>query len=253
MNNQEFCLYDGDIRIHAKLNFPKEKKQQYPLIIIFHGFTGHMEERHITAVSNALNEVGYVSLRVELYGHGKSDGYFCDHTLDHWVSNALTVIDYAKTLDFVNGLYLCGHSQGGLLAMLVAAIKPALFKAILPLSPACSIPEGARCGNFLGTVFDPDHIPELLPLKNGRKIGRNYILAAQKTDLEKAIEQYKGPVLLIHGDADTTVPVRYSCEAAQSYHNARLVIIPGDTHCYDYHLDMAVEAVKDFAMFLLSK
>ena len=78
------------------------------------------------------------------------------------MSNALTVIDFARKLDFVTDIYLCGHSQGGLLVMLAAAIKQDVIKAIIPISPAWMIPEGARNGELLGIPFDPKHMPDEL-------------------------------------------------------------------------------------------
>ena len=40
------------------------------------------------------------------------------------------------------------------------------------------------------------------------------------------------------------MPVQVGIDAANRYKNAELVLIPGDTHCYDHHLDQVVEAVK---------
>ena len=107
---KEFYIADDGIQLHAKLDVPEEK-EKCPLVIVFHGLTGNMEERHITAVSSAMNEIGFATLRVELYGHGKSGGAFEQHNLMKWINNAMTVTDYAKTLDFVTDLYICGHSR----------------------------------------------------------------------------------------------------------------------------------------------
>ena len=110
---QEFFIDSDGIAIHAKLEMPKGAPERCPLCIVQHGLTGHMEEEHILAVSAALRETGVATLRVEMYGHGKSGGSFGRHTLLKWVDNMLDVIDYAKALPFVTDLYLCGHSQGG--------------------------------------------------------------------------------------------------------------------------------------------
>ena len=99
MENKEFYIPCDGLRLHAKLVFPAVEKEKYPLVIIIHGFTGHMEEPHIVAVSETCNEIGFATLRVEMYGHGKSDGAFKDHTLFKWLTNALAVMDYAKHLD----------------------------------------------------------------------------------------------------------------------------------------------------------
>lgn len=241
---QEFFIPCDGIKLHAKLDKP-EGVEKCPLAIVIHGFTGHMEERHIVAVSKAMNEVGVATLRAEMYGHGQSDGRFEDHTLYKWVTGALAVVDYAKTLDFVTDLYLCGHSQGGLLTMLAAGMKRDDFKAIIPLSPAWMIPDGARQGNLLGQGFDPDHIPDMLeagPLK----LNGNYIRVAQTIHVDDEIQRYTGPVLIVQGDADEAVPLEYAQRAAELYTNAQLVIVPGDNHCFDHHLERMTDAVKDF-------
>ena len=119
---------DG-IKLNAYLDMPKNNPEKCPLCIIIHGFTGHSEERHIVAVQEALNEIGVATLRADMYGHGKSDGKFEDHTLFKWLTNILAVVDYAKNLDFVTDIYMAGHSQGGLSVMLAAAMERDIIKA----------------------------------------------------------------------------------------------------------------------------
>ena len=50
-----FIMDDG-IRLNAKLDLPTPSEGKHPLVIVIHGFTGHMEERHITAVQQTLND-----------------------------------------------------------------------------------------------------------------------------------------------------------------------------------------------------
>ena len=63
-------IIDDGIRLNAKLDMPKGNMGKCPLVIVIHGFTGHMEERHITAVSDLFNQMGLATLRVDMYGHG---------------------------------------------------------------------------------------------------------------------------------------------------------------------------------------
>ena len=96
----EFYFEQDKVRLHMKLDLPEGLRLNNspddaaggrpflpevmaegdgallpcPLVIVQHGFSGHMEEDHIIAVSKALNETGFATLRTELYGHGKSDG-----------------------------------------------------------------------------------------------------------------------------------------------------------------------------------
>ncbi len=241
---KEFFIDSDGTRLHAKLDRP-EGAEKGPLCILIHGFTGHMEEDHIKAAQKAMNDAGVSVLRVEMYGHGGSDGEFKDHTLYKWVTNALAAVKYAKSLDFVTDLYLSGHSQGGLLTMLVGGMCPDDFKALLPLSPAWMIPEIAREGNVLGTSFDPKHIPDMIT-SGSWELSGDYIRVAQTIHVEDEIERFEGPVLIIHGDADETVPFSYAEKAAKLYKNAELVPIHGDDHCFTKHLNEMADAVRAF-------
>lgn len=243
---KEFSIDCDGIRLHAKLDYPEGFEEKCPLMLLFHGFTGHMEERHILAIADTALEEGMAVLRVDSYGHGKSEGEFRNHTLYKWVTGALTAVDYAKQLDFVTDLYLCGHSQGGLLVALVAGMCQDVFKAVIPMSPALMIPENARHGSLLGQSFDPVHIPDTLVSWDGRELDGNYVRVAQTIHVEDEIDRYQGPVCLIHGDADEAVPLECSVQAAKRYANAVLEVIPGDTHCYDYHLELVCEKLKAF-------
>ncbi len=243
---QEFYIEHDSIPLHAKLEFPERSASKLPLVIVLHGFTGHMEEEHITAVSRMFNKCGFATLRIELYGHGMSGGKFADHTLLKWLSEMMTVIDYARGLDFVTDLFLCGHSQGGLMVMLAGAAKHDVIRAIIPLSPAAMIPEQARKGSILGTEFDPLHVPDVLKVYEDEELKGNYVRTAQLVFVEPAIDAFDKDVLIVHGDRDESVPVEVGVRAAKRYKKAKLVLIPGDDHCYNYHLDQVTEAIREF-------
>lgn len=241
---KEFYIDSDGIKLHAKLDRP-EGAEKGPLCIFIHGFTGHMEEDHIIAAQKAMNDAGVSVLRVEMYGHGGSDGEFRNHTLYKWVNNALSAVKYAKTLDFVTDLYISGHSQGGLLTMLIGGMCADDFKAIIPLSPAWMIPEGARTGHILDVEFDPDHIPETLSSWE-HELDGDYVRTAQTIHVEDEIARYKGPVLIVHGADDGVVPISYAEKAVELYNNAKLIPVYGTGHCFEDHLDELADAVREF-------
>jgi len=251
---REFYIDDDGIKLHAKLDMPagisdedaESGKAKCPLVIVIHGLTGHMEERHIVAVAELFNSMGFATLRAEMYGHGKSGGRFREHNLFKWINNAMTVTDYARSLDFVTDLYVCGHSQGGAATMFLAGIEPDLFKAAIPMSPAAMITSGARNGREFGFDFDPAHLPDELPVAKGMYVSSNYVRAAQLLDMDWAISAYKGPVLIVYGDNDEAIPMNCVQEAASRYSDAKFAVIPGDDHCYNYHLDQVLDAIKEF-------
>ncbi len=236
------------IRLHAKLELPESEAERHPLVIVVHGFTGHMEEPHILAVSRMMNRIGFATLRLELYGHGQSGGSFRDHDLNKWTQEIVSVIDRMKQLDFVSKLYLCGHSQGGLAILLAAAQRPRDLAGLIPLSPAWKIPNWAREGEVLRMRFDPSSIPQEISLGEGLCLGGNYLRVAQSIDAEAALKSYDGPVLIVHGTADATVPYACSQEAAALMKNCSLIPVEGDTHCFDLHPEQMVRAVEEWLL-----
>lgn len=244
MENREFYIDKDGFKLHAKMDFPKEQKDKMPVLILVHGLTGHMEERHIIKVAETAVSCGYVCLRVEMYGHGKSDGEFCNHNVAEWVIELAYVIDYVRGLDFTSDIYLAGHSQGGLTVMLTAALKADQIKGLMPLSPATVIVDLCRNGEFFGTKFDVDHLPDKLHFWEDKYVTSNYVRIGRTIRVDEAIAGYHGPVLLVHGTADEAVPVSYAIDADNKYENSQLVLIPDDTHCYDVHLDLVEEAIR---------
>ncbi|MBQ4271609.1 MAG: alpha/beta fold hydrolase [Clostridiales bacterium] len=241
---KEFYIDSDGIRLHAKLERPLGMEKG-PLCFLVHGFTGHMEEGHILAAKDALLDCGISVLRVEMYGHGGSDGKFFDHTLFKWMTNALSVVNYIRSMDDVTDIYMCGHSQGGLLTMLMGGMCPDLFKAIVPLSPAWMIPEQCREGSILYNDFDPAHIPDRVTNENWELSG-DYIRVAQTIHVEDCIGRYHGDVLIVHGDADDVVPIFYGQKAEKLYEKAVLVPIHDADHCFNGHIEELKNAIKEY-------
>lgn len=237
-------IYDDKIPLEVKLDLPAGRTDDTPLMILLHGFTGHMEEPHITAMAEMMTGLGFAVLRAELYGHGRSGGTFHDHTIWKWLNNIMTLVDYARGELGYKEIWLAGHSQGGLSVLLAAAMERDRIKGVVALAPAVTIPAWARNGSAMRIDFDPVNVPDSFDLGEV-SLGGNYIRAAQMIHAEDAF-RYEGPVIFVHGDADETIPVTASVEFSKHFRDAELVLIPGDTHCYDHHLDQALAAVRDW-------
>ena len=244
MNTKEWFIEDGGIPLHLKLNRPDDK-DTHKLVLIFHGFTGHMEEPHLVSLTEKLVKEGYGVLRADLYGHGESGGEFKDHTILKWLENAEAVTACAEQLDGVSDLYLCGHSQGGLLALLFAAENPGRFSGIVLLAPGISIPDDMRRGNFLGVTFDPENIPDEITTWEGLPLSGEYIRTMMNVDPYAAANCILTPTLVIHGSADEVIPVDYAHRIVKELPAGESCIIPLADHCFDLlHEPMADAAVS---------
>jgi len=241
---EKVILKDDGIAISAVLERETAKKQ--PLVIHLHGFSSSKDRPHNVSCCQAMREGGCATLRMDLYGHGETGGNFRDHTLYKWISNAMTAIDWAKGQPFVSSILLSGHSQGGLVAALTAAMERDAVRGLILRAPAFMIPECARTGQMLGRSFDPGVIPDEIPIFKGLTLGGNYVRVAQTIYPERAMDLFPGPVLLLHGDQDDTVPLADSRAAARRYRNCQLVILPGETHHFDQHPERTREAIADW-------
>lgn len=251
---KEFYIDNDGSKMHAKLDMPENYTagEKCPLALVIHGLTGYMEETHIKAAARTFNEVGIASLRVEMFGHGMSEGDFEQHNLFKWLNGVMAAMKYIRGLDFATDLYVCGHSQGGLTALLTAGMYPDAFDAAILLSPASGIPELARKGKLFKEGFDPCAIPDYIFVSETEKVTADYIRAMQLIDEDDAVRRYKKPVLIVHGDEDEALPVSSSERLAGLYEDARLVVIKGDDHCYNYHLDQVTAAMHNFLVSVRS-
>lgn len=249
MNSKPMEFKMDGIVLRGKLDLPEPMGEKVPLLVLLHGLTGYMDEVHITAVAEAAVEAGYGVLRVDQYGHGTSDGAFCDHNVMIWMLQAMQIVETAACWPFVSEIVLAGHSQGGLNTVMVGGMMPDRIRALIPLSPAVNIAYGARTGNFLGVSFDTEHIPDSVSF-NGHTVKSGYIRAARMLPVDYAVSSFRKPVLIVHGDEDEAVPYSVGAELAQQYADAKLVTIHGDDHCYNRHLDQVTAAVKSFLLQL---
>ncbi len=243
-DNREFFINCDGINVHAKLDFPAAQAEKMHILLIIPGLTGHIEERHILAVKDTALSCGYAVLRSEFYGHGKSEGAFRDHTVLLWMNEAMRVIDYALSLPFCQDVIVSGHSQGGLTTVLAAGLMADKVKAAIPMSPALNIWDGAKRGELFGFRFDPEHIPVEVPTGTGAN--GNYLRAASMLPVEEAVARFRKPVLVTHGTADAAVPYAWAEWLNERYEDMKLITIEGDDHCYNYHLEEVLEAVKEF-------
>ena len=241
---QAIRIEDDGIYLSAVLEEP-ENAGSKKIVIVLHGFTSAKDRPHTIQAAEAMREAGYATLRFDLYGHGESGGEFRKHTLYKWISNTMAVIDYVRKLGYTE-LYLSGHSQGGLVAALAAGMEADRIRGLILRAPAFMIPQCARDGNLLGQAFDPQHIPDEVPVIKGLTLEGTYLRVAQTIRVEDAADRYPGPVLILHGDEDDMVPPDVSRQTAQRYSDCTLEMIPGETHHFDRHPERMREVIRDW-------
>ena len=230
---EDLTLQGSKGKLAAILQTPKvEKGKKVRMVIICHGFGGDKDRPLLCTIADKLQEAGIASIRFDFNGCGKSEGRFQDMTVLNEIEDAKKVIDYAEKLPWVSGISIVGHSQGGVVASMVAGQLKKSIKSVALCAPAAVLRDDALRGTTQGATYDPHNIPEYVDLPRGLRMGRDYVVTAQTLPIYETAKEYKGPVLVIHGTWDVIVPYTYGERYLQGYKNSRLILLPQVDHSF---------------------
>lgn len=207
--------------VGGSLLLPEERPQT--AVVFCHGFNGSRGD--FLTEAQLCREAGCAALCIDFCGGSVRDGSgfpTTDMTLTTEREDLNAAADFLLQEAGARRLLLFGGSQGGLVAAL-AAEERADVCAMMLLYPALCIPDDWR------RAFPDGKYPAEYPLW-GMTLGRAYFADACALDVFSRIGAFTGPVRIVHGTADTVVPVACSRRAAAIYPNARLTLLPGEGH-----------------------
>lgn len=210
-------------------------------VLILHGFMSNRKSPNATAVAEQCSRMGMTAITVDFYGRGDSDGTFGDLTIAKAVENVMAVRAFVHERDPDQDIILAGGSFGGLVAMHAAAALPNL-KALIMRAPASDwraiwagwlSPAEFAAWDRIGT-----HTGDVAP---GHTVtfGREFFVETQAPPVyDTLIEKLTVPTLIVHGDADETVPLAQSQKLHSLLPNSRLVVLPGADHGFSQPEDL---------------
>ncbi|MET0373405.1 MAG: alpha/beta hydrolase [Rhizorhabdus sp.] len=189
-----------------------------PTIVFLPGYRSDMEGDKATALDAWAAREGRAMLRLDYSGCGVSEGVFADHTLTDWRDDALAVIDA-----FAGGgpLLLVGSSMGGWLALLVALALPGRVQAIIGIAAAPDFTQWGFSEDVVallrreGKIEEPsDYSAEPYLTTYG------FWESGQANLLLDSEIAFDGPVRLLHGQRDETVPVSVALRLGRALRSA---------------------------------
>ncbi len=222
---EEILMIRGSLgSIYGELGIPA-RQGRVPLIILSHGFGG--THAHNTDYAAYFRAQGFATYSFDFCGGGigsLSEGALLEMTGLTEARDLNAIIDRFLADPRFSGIYLWGASQGGFVSSLVASQRPQDVAKLMIEFPAIVLQDDAKArANPDGTFPETSSVM-------GITIGRAYNEAAVSFDLYDLLPAYTGPVLILHGDRDPIVPLRYSERAAETFPNAELVVMPGQGH-----------------------
>ena len=215
----------------------RQRPGRGPTIVYLGGYLSEMVGTKAAALDAWAAEQGRAMLRLDYAGYGESDGDFEAQGLDDRLDDVLRVVDAVTS----GPLVLVGSSMGGWLMLLAALARPGRVVGLLGLAAA---------PDFTDWGFDEDERAQLQ--RDGRidhpsDQGGTYPTMKVFWDsgqanllLERGIA-FSGPVRLIHGDADDTVPWDISVRlmAALGSDDVKLLLVKGGDHRLQRPADLA--------------
>ncbi|MBF6099338.1 alpha/beta fold hydrolase [Nocardia cyriacigeorgica] len=234
---------DG-LHLAATLVAP-EQPATHAVLLVHGGGVTREEGGFFTRLAAGLADVGIASLRFDLRGHGGSEGRQEELTLSTILNDIRVSLAHLRETTGAGELSLLGASFGGGICGYYAAKRPDELARLVLLNPQFDYKkrtidtrpywtddvindEAARELNETGAIqFTPT-------LKHGRPL-LNEVFWLKPNEV---LGEIKTPTLIVHGNADTLVPIDGSRAAvAQFTAPVELVEIDGSQHGFAVHDD----------------
>jgi alpha/beta superfamily hydrolase len=209
-------------------------------------------ESHLIFVklSRYLEKMGIASVRFDFAGSGESDGDFVDMTISGELSDAHNILDFVKTLDFIDSdrIGLVGMSMGGAIASMLAGQRNSEIKSLCLWAPAGTM------ADTISERYVGERLPEMTEKGwldiGGIALGLNFLKDLSNIDIYQRAAGFNKNVFIIHGELDQTVPIKTSEMYLAIYgYRAKLHIIKGGDHLFS-SLRIEAEAIEKTAKFL---
>ena len=254
MSEDVVSIPSAGLRLHGALGMPagSQGPERRAAFLVLHGFGSNCESPSVIQPARVLSEFGYVTLRFDMRGCGKSEGEFGQVICLEQVEDLDNALDFLARHPAVNPdrIGVIGSSFGGAVAVYAGGINPRIaavisnggwgqgerkFRGQHPTPEAWAkftgmLEEGrayrARTGKSMmvprGDIVPiPAHVRETLDKKNVQMLSANSVemfpAETAQSMFDFRAEEVVGkiaprPLLLIHAANNSVTPTEQSIE-----------------------------------------
>ncbi|MEZ0241453.1 MAG: alpha/beta hydrolase [Chloroflexota bacterium] len=224
-----------------------------PAVVLVHGW----ESARDGSLPNALilHAAGFHVLAFDVRGHGENPAEALPLTAGEFGADALAAVRVALARPEATAVGVHGHSMGGGGALLAAADEPRLGAVVAVSSPADPY-RLTRQTFHIAQLPLPDPIAYPLAWLTTRIFLQPRGHKVAEVSATRAIAHYRGPVLLIHGDADLVVPPSHLDRLARAARRSRAgvpdaapvetLVIEGGHHSWLYEVPLYRATIARF-------
>jgi len=218
-----------------------------PIVIFAHGFKGFKDWGTHNLVAGYFANAGFKYLKFNFSHNGTTPDNpldfadliaFSDNTFSIELEDLDTIIDFACSgsgMAAASGVYLIGHSMGGGISIIKSA-EDSRIKKLVTMASISSFynlwPEEIEIQwRLQGIIYMPNkRTGQQMPLKS--TLLGDLDKHPKRLDILAQAVKVKQPWLLMHGDADTTVPISHAEELYAAHPDAEFFILPGGDHTF---------------------
>lgn len=207
-----------------------------PAVLLVHGRGGTRNYRWFPALADRLLGAGFCVLRIDLTGHGESDGEFSEANFTKVMHDVTAALQFLQQQSRINPSAIAGvgNSLGGT-ALILAAAQGAQFKALVLVAPVGDTIAHRRrqYPAPLARLWKREGLLTWQSSVTGamRSLKYSYYRDIVQYDSLKLAQHIHRPVLIIHGNKDPQVPIGDSRKLfAVLSEPKELVVIKGGRH-----------------------
>jgi dienelactone hydrolase len=246
-----FKSSDGTV-LAGTLTIPYKLHGIVPAVVLVHGSGPLDRDERIgpnpifLQLSNALSNHGYVVLRYDKRGTGKSSGNAKTFTRNQLLADARAAIAYVASRPEVNAkkTFVVGHSEGGELAPSLAAGGTSLRGIVLMAPPAVPLDQilrqqatrGLTGGAAKEARSKEDHMIFAIRAGLSREAGTAWLRSSFGIDPARVIQNVPCPILILQGGKDFQVLAkdlpRLLNAAKAAHRDVKAVVFPNDDHLF---------------------